>query len=309
MSKGNRKFVENSIKKAFIKRLEKLGIDPQTVDLAMYDFYSFENLEDLLQFYARHGDELCKKLVSGSVDSYYSVERFAHEYKNYLESLDKQNHVDKLEKIETELGEVSKRLMLLEDKFERLHNLDVSKNLSKEIIEEINKLKDEVITIKQKSGKDLENVISKVVNEVNGIKMQLEQLKPKPNVQTTLFSHGPPERGHEVGDVEIEIIPEHDVKPNVVNTKANNKIAKKQSIWASTGFLRAIIIHVMGLFLSYIISDMSGVSMFFTYLIFIAVSWLDAITWLPLKGPSRRGFATGYMYSQYTNPYRMGRGR
>ncbi|MEM4668121.1 MAG: hypothetical protein QXD35_03320, partial [Nitrososphaerota archaeon] len=182
-----------------------MGIDPETVDLSVYDFYSFESLDDLLRFYARHGDELCKKLVSYSDDSYssgnYNVEYMAHEYRKYLESLEQKTSLEDLEEIKVKVSELDKQLFLLSDKLDRLLQTTATTTVPNNILQQLQQLQGEVMALKQKSSKDLENVIenviSKVVNEVNGIKMQLEQLKPKPNVQTTLFSHGLFRGGHE----------------------------------------------------------------------------------------------------------------
>lgn len=313
MAKGNRKFVENSLKAAFIRRLERLGIDPQTVDLSVYDWHSFETIDDLLRFYARHGDPICQKLLPKDeyVDDY--MEKWAHEYKNYLESLEADDPVKRLEKLEADLDTIYKRIISLESKIEPLD--------LRAITEQIEALKSELMAIKSCSTPSKANIESPQVHDIikeirkdledkiEKLKMRIEELAPKPNRQLTLTSMI--EAGKEVAEdlPLIELEPETGIESRPEKRPSGKETGKRKSSGAGLLLLRVTIVHLIGLWISWIIYDMAGISMFFTYLTFIGMAWLDTIVWLSRSGPSRRGFATGYMMSQYTNPYKFGRGR
>ncbi|MEM2169714.1 MAG: hypothetical protein QW186_07935 [Candidatus Bathyarchaeia archaeon] len=289
--------MQNSLKKAFLRRLEEAGIDPQTVDLSVYDFYSFESVDDLLHFYARHGDPICQKILGDDYGYSAYADRFAHEYKNYLESLEQKTPDEQLEEIQVRLDELEKQLKLL--------TYNIPNVAIDNIQQQIQQLQTEIMALKQANNheplKQLNNTINKIMEKIASLELRLETFTPEPKTQTTL-----PEYGPQYGPpMEIELIPE----PDPDHKPANMKPAKKRNPRITAGLIRVTLIHVIGLFISYIISDMSGVSMLFTFMVFIVIAWLDTLTWLPYHGPSRRGFATGYLYSQYTNPYKAGRGR
>jgi hypothetical protein len=177
---GFRKIMMNQ----FLRKCEASGIDPQTIDLAKYDFETFNSVNDLVQHYASLGDPICIKILNAEY-------KFVDDYVNYLESklqeynseaeeeelrgkedLDLEERMKKLEKALEEMkvdidkicislsnleNKIINRTEWLNGKFEKRHE-----ELAREV-EQIKKEKNAIVT------KAIEDVKRDVKNEIDRI--------------------------------------------------------------------------------------------------------------------------------------------
>ena len=292
MTKGNRKFAIEAMKRGFLKRLEKAGIDPQLVDLSKYDWESFSTLDDLIEHYANYGDIVCKKLWERE-----NYDEFVSQYLGQDQAQIPEEVIEAvLKHVREELADINVKYLNLEshvnDILNKIHSLQPNEPA--------------ISTVKldlDKTFSELRNQLSELRERIRGLEDHIQN----PRTQATLTKYVSDNCGEgETVSVENLIEP---VKGHKENNGENDKAKRKTGF----SFGHFALVNIMGFIISLIAADILHVNMFMFYLIFMAMAFLDGLIWGGAWGrgnrKSTRAFATGYMYSQYTNPYKAGRGR
>jgi hypothetical protein len=148
----------------FLRKCEAAGIDPQTIDLAKYDFETFNSVNDLIQYYASLGDPICIKILNAEY-------KFVDDYVNYLESR-LQEYNSRIEE-EGEKGEdldLEERMKKLEKALEEM-KVDIDKicislsNLENKIIDRTEWLNGKI----EKKHEELAREVEQIKKEKNAI--------------------------------------------------------------------------------------------------------------------------------------------
>jgi hypothetical protein len=137
MNKGFKEIM----RRQFIRRLIKAGIDPATVDLSKYDFEAFESINDLISYYANLGDPICVKMLSDG--------RYSGDYIDYVEGrLREYNYRAMIEEggLDEWMGRVEERLNKLEEDVNKLRRGLEERGLTEKRVEERLKGIEEMIT-------------------------------------------------------------------------------------------------------------------------------------------------------------------
>jgi len=295
MSRRNRKFVVDSMKRGFISRLQKAGIDPQMVDLEKYDWESFTTLDDLIEYYASSGDIVCKKL--------WERENYDESVYQYLMSHGVELSEEAIEAISKyireQIADINIKYLNLEshinDIYAKISSLAAAMAGQGQVNTNVNI--------------SMDKMLEELKNELQNIKIKIHSIQDaisNPKCQTTLtFFEANPKTNSEANvEANVEDLIEPLIEPRENKREKNNK--KGFNFW------RFALVNVIGFILSLIASDILHVSMLMFYLIFMAMAFLDGLIWGAAwgrgNGKTARAFATGYMYSQYTNPYKIAKG-
>ena len=149
----------------FLEKCLKAGIDPQTVDLTVYDFGSFNSVNDLIEHYANLGDVVCQKILN-------SEYTYSEDYIDYLE--DRLNEYNEYngERAEEDLKKVIEELKVDLDKvFVELRNLEnkiINRTewLNEKFTKKVTELEGEVDRLKYKAVSININAIEEKVREL-----------------------------------------------------------------------------------------------------------------------------------------------
>jgi hypothetical protein len=168
----------------FLRKCEAAGIDPQTIDLAKYDFEAFNSVNDLIQHYASLGDPICIKILNAEY-------KLADDYIKYMEEKIREYNVEAEEeelrgKEDLDLEERMKKLeKALEDMKVDIDRICISlSNLENKIIDrtewlngKLEKRHEELAREVEQIKKEKNAIVTKAVEEIKrDVKSEIDRI-------------------------------------------------------------------------------------------------------------------------------------
>jgi len=175
---------------AFIKLLKKKNIDISGIDLAVYDFDAFENVQDLLRHYAyRENDVLCSKLLY--IDEADEMKKWEAQYHAYLDYV-KNNENGEIENDGNNgIDDLHYKINLLENSVAAIQNRLEELSSLTQIYDELNTIKSQLHNLQNNDRKN--EILGHLEDKLRSIEDRLEALRGparKAKLQATL--DGPP---------------------------------------------------------------------------------------------------------------------
>jgi len=252
------------MKRQFIELAKKAGIDISEVDLQNYDFSNYYSVHSLIRDYARRQDIICSKILM-----YLRSE----EYGGYYGPQELKYDIDNEKDDDNEIHELKQEINIIKDEISNL-------------LHKINEMSAEAqgyITSYQLTS-SLEQIKQQINNIYANIRSEIDKITPVPTNQAKL-------------GINDSIVKNFDKN----NNNNNNNIVKRRKLIHP---VRALMHIANASILATIINYITGFSWFLSYWIIFTIGLLDAIVWSNMDKIGTRGFASGYMYSQYSNPYK-----
>jgi len=261
------------LKKQFLDYVKKAGLDPKAVDLQQYDFSSYYSVRHLVDDYAKKGDPVALK-----IREYLKMEEYGYR------SMPTYEYEGSEEGENKDLAEVQAAI----------HN----------IYNEINKIRDTLdqIVVQNKAKEDpeiletikgLKAVSSKVVELEKGLddlRLAVHRLESVPSRQATLV------------DVGVRVGPKAAANKGPKARGAGERTRADDGM--ALRIVRLVVWFGNAVVLAYFFDQITGFPFLTAFGIIVLIGLLDTLVWLPTSNKFKRGVAAGYMYSQYSNPYK-----